>query len=539
MIELNDIPFKYNKSLPGNTYHKYCKNYYSQNGEDGILEQLIKELEIKDGFCCEFGASDGITSSNTYNLITKHNFTSIQIEANADSFNKLLNTYKTYEDRVFCYNAFVNESNLKDFLSERNYPIDFDVLSIDIDSYDYDIWKNFTSYEPKIVIIEANSYRDPIVEETHGNKTTDYTEEDDPLSKWKPSRVAEGSSFIKIVELGLNKGYIPLSFTGNVIFVHKSCISKIKEFPYIISDNKYDYVDLYSNLSMWKDEWFTNTGIIFNVAIKNHYKKFGTKKIDMSWIFKEMKEMTENKEKIYITSKPRSDGFGAQYQNIIYDILYAEANNYNYVYTPIQHIEHNYNNDEKYIEQIENIMNVKNTYTKPDNNVQVDIINGRMSYNFIESDINKYINNDTMKPIRELFWQNKNKNFFNNGKTNIAVHIRRLNQHDSRTEGTDIPDEYYKTIMNSIREIYNNTNLLFHIYSQGNSENFESFKNEDVVLHLDENLSDTFTGMVAADILVTSKSSLSYVAALLNENQVFYLEFWHPQLSHWLKFTIC
>jgi hypothetical protein len=259
----------------------------------------------------------------------------------------------------------------------------------------------------------------------------------------------------------------------------------------------------------------------------------------MIWIFKEMKEMTENKEKVYITSNTRNDGFGAQYQNIIYDILYAEANNYNYVYTPIQHIEHNYNNDEKYIEQIENIMNIKNTYTKPDNNVQVDIIDGRMSYNFIESDINKYINNDTMKPIRELFWQNKNKNFFNNGKTNIAVHIRRQNLHDSRISGTDTPDEYYKTIINSIREIYNNTNLLFHIYSQGNPKNFESFKNEDVVLHLDENLTDTFTGMVSADVLVTSKSSLSYVAALLNENQVFYLEFWHPQLNHWLKFTIC
>ena len=44
---INDNRIKYNNILPSNTYHKFCKNYYSQNGEDGILEQLLKELEIK------------------------------------------------------------------------------------------------------------------------------------------------------------------------------------------------------------------------------------------------------------------------------------------------------------------------------------------------------------------------------------------------------------------------------------------------------------------------------------------------------------
>ena len=49
-----------------NTYHKYCKNVHSQNGEDGIIEQLLKELNIKTGTFCEFGASDGINSSLKY-----------------------------------------------------------------------------------------------------------------------------------------------------------------------------------------------------------------------------------------------------------------------------------------------------------------------------------------------------------------------------------------------------------------------------------------------------------------------------------------
>jgi hypothetical protein len=292
-MEINDKVIKYVNKLPENTYHKYCKNYYSQNGEDGILEQLIKELGIKDGFCCEFGASDGITSSNTHNLITKYNFTSIQIEANPNGFDKLKYTYKAYEDKVFCYNEYVTTSNLKDFLSKHNFPLDFDVLSIDIDSYDYDIWKNFTEYEPKIVVIEVNSYRDPIIDETNKTRTQDYNEQEDPLIKWHSSRVGEGTSFITMIELGLNKGYVPVSFTGNIIFVHKSCINNLKEFPYHISNNKYDYINLYTNLCMWQNEWFTNTGLMFNVAIRNYYKQYKTKQLDINWILEEMAKYNE------------------------------------------------------------------------------------------------------------------------------------------------------------------------------------------------------------------------------------------------------
>lgn len=243
----------------------------------------------------------------------------------------------------------------------------------------------------------------------------------------------------------------------------------------------------------------------------------------------------------YITSITRSDGFGAQFQNIVYDILYAQANGYEYLYTPIQNIEHNYNNDENFIHYIEDIMNIKNNYTNDrcrENNIDcVHVANSGITYKFIESDIDKYVNYNSMKRIREVFWQNKDKNFFNNDKINVAVHIRRPNTHDSRIDGTNTPDQYYKIVMDIIRERYDKTKLLFHIYSQGDYENFKTFENNDTIFHLNENLSETFTGMVASHILVTSRSSLSYVAALLNENHIYYLNFWHPPLNDWFKFT--
>jgi hypothetical protein len=272
MNHLNDSRIKYLKNIPQDTYHKYCKNYYSQNGEDGIIEKLIQELDLKTGYCCEFGASDGITTSNTYNLIKNHKFFSIQIECDKILYQRLLNTYKNFPN-VQCYNEYVTSENLTNFLEDNKFPHNFDILSIDIDSFDYEIWKNFNSFEPKIVIIEINTYRDPVVEETHQIKTKDYFNLD-PLQIWYPNRVAVGSSFMSMIKLGLSKNYIPVSFTGNIIFVHKKFISNLKEFPYILSENPFDYLTLYTEFCMWENEWFTNTGLKFNVGIRDHFLKY-------------------------------------------------------------------------------------------------------------------------------------------------------------------------------------------------------------------------------------------------------------------------
>ena len=40
---------------------KYKKNFYSQSGEDGIINEILKRLNLysrKNKWCCEFGAWD-------------------------------------------------------------------------------------------------------------------------------------------------------------------------------------------------------------------------------------------------------------------------------------------------------------------------------------------------------------------------------------------------------------------------------------------------------------------------------------------------
>jgi hypothetical protein len=239
----------------------------------------------------------------------------------------------------------------------------------------------------------------------------------------------------------------------------------------------------------------------------------------------------------YITTKIYSDGFGSQYQNIISYYIYSKYNNLIFHYRPFDKMEHNYDNDKQFINKKEELINLKDNLINYDpNNYNYNIKDGLCVYNYINKNINEYYQSEHMEFIKDCFWRNKDKIYFKNDKINVAVHIRRPNKDDNRIDGANTNNIYYLNIINIIRNIYK-TNLLFHIYSQGNITNFDKFINNDVILHIDTDIENTFIGLVAADILVTSRSSFSYVAALLSNGIIYYNPFWHPPLNKWIICT--
>ena len=193
-------------------YNKYNKNIHSQNGEDGIIEELLKRLEINTGWVCEFGAWDGIYLSNTFNLVQKQ-FNAVFIEGDKDKYKDLLKTVETYPN-IIPVNAFIEHNNtdnsLDNILKQTNIPIDFDILSIDIDSYDYQVWKSLEIYKPKIVIIEINSSI-KVNNEVHIHTPDKY----------------QGTSFKPTYNLGIEKGYTFILHTGNMFFIRNDLFDKL------------------------------------------------------------------------------------------------------------------------------------------------------------------------------------------------------------------------------------------------------------------------------------------------------------------------
>ena len=196
--------------------NQYKKNIYSQNGEDGILFYILNKMKIlkkeKNLWCCEFGAWDGIHGSNTFNLVKNFNFNAVYIEGNKQRFLNLLNTKKLFP-KIVAKNIFVSHNHnskkkLDNILSSTKINKNFDILSIDIDSYDLDVWRSFKKYDPKIVVIEINSSIHPGIEQIHTKKTP-------------------GNSFTSTVNLAKKKGYVLVCHTGNCIFIKKKYLKMI------------------------------------------------------------------------------------------------------------------------------------------------------------------------------------------------------------------------------------------------------------------------------------------------------------------------
>lgn len=190
------------------SFEKFKNNIYSQNGEDGILEEILKRLKIDKGTFVEFGAWDGKYLSNTYNILEK-GWEGVYIEGHKERFEELQKNMTPFLRKVELINKYVSiekDNKLDNLLSKTRIKNNFDVLSIDVDSYDWHIWESLKNYKPKIVIIEINSNIPVGIYQTHrGDKIS-------------------GSSFTSTVELGKRKGYTLVCHTGNLFFVRNELI---------------------------------------------------------------------------------------------------------------------------------------------------------------------------------------------------------------------------------------------------------------------------------------------------------------------------
>lgn len=53
---------------------------FSQYGEDGVIEEIFRRIEPGPKYAVEFGAGDGISLSNTRNLMLNHGWGGLLIE---------------------------------------------------------------------------------------------------------------------------------------------------------------------------------------------------------------------------------------------------------------------------------------------------------------------------------------------------------------------------------------------------------------------------------------------------------------------------
>lgn len=211
--------------------NRYYHNSYSQCGEDGIIEEICRRLDITSGFFVEFGAADGLWLSNTRHLWEK-GWSGVMIEPDPKRFELLQNQYKG-DGRMSCLNLFVTFSEddargpTLDQIAMAYFPDrEIDFLSIDVDGADYLILENLKVF-PKVICIESGLHWHPLFLQRIPDEVAIQNYQQ-PLSV--------------VIEIAQKKGYSPVCLTGNLFLIRNDLYAPFEE---VSSDA----------LTIWRDGW--------------------------------------------------------------------------------------------------------------------------------------------------------------------------------------------------------------------------------------------------------------------------------------------
>ena len=189
---------------------------YSQNGEDGIIQYLIRNLLIKEKVFVEFGVED-YTESNTRFLMKYDNWAGLIIDGSEQNISYIRADEICWRYDLRVQQAFITRENINELLRKGGMRGNIGLLSIDVDGNDYWIWEAITEVYADIVIIEYNPRfgRERAVTVPYDAKWTRF--------KAHYSGIYYGASIKALEKLGARKGYalVAVNRTGNNLFFVK------------------------------------------------------------------------------------------------------------------------------------------------------------------------------------------------------------------------------------------------------------------------------------------------------------------------------
>ena len=138
---------------------------FSQHGEDGIIQYLIKKLNLKEIKFVEIGTED-YSESNTRYIYQTMNCEGLIIDPYKNLKNQIQKHISLSSNKLKIHNDYADKENILEILKLNNFENNLDLFSIDVDGIDYWIIKELPKKISKIFIAEYNPFFGPNAEVT-------------------------------------------------------------------------------------------------------------------------------------------------------------------------------------------------------------------------------------------------------------------------------------------------------------------------------------------------------------------------------------
>ena len=131
---------------------------YSQNDEDGMIQEIFNRIGTTNKFFIEFGVMHGLESNGHYLLF--NGWRGLWIDGNVEYFQELKKYFSNplATQQLTAINAFITVENINELIGGAGkIKGEIDLLSIDVDGNDYWIWEAIHCIQPRVVVIEYNA----------------------------------------------------------------------------------------------------------------------------------------------------------------------------------------------------------------------------------------------------------------------------------------------------------------------------------------------------------------------------------------------
>jgi hypothetical protein len=203
---------------------------YSQNDEDGIIQEIFARIGMRSRIFVEFGVENGL-ENNTLKLLLD-GWSGLWLDSSESCINQINRRFADViqDGRLKVRGAFIERENINQLIAQ-SYRGEIDLLSIDVDGNDIHLFEALDVIAPRVVVIEYNAKFPPPL-----SIAPVYN----PTQRWAGTDYM-GASLAALTKIAEQKGYalVGCSIVGiNAFFVRRDLL-KDKFSPPYTAENHY------------------------------------------------------------------------------------------------------------------------------------------------------------------------------------------------------------------------------------------------------------------------------------------------------------